>query len=77
MVTQPDADRAAAHGVTASKIFGNADPAHLVAANALYEAGRLKPHVMAAYPLAEVVPAFRQLAARQSRGKIVLTIASE
>lgn len=42
---------------------------------AWYEAGRLRPHISATYPLEQAADALRALLARQTTGKIVLTVA--
>lgn len=41
---------------------------------ALYEAGRIRPHVSATFPLAQAGDALALLASRKSTGKIVVTI---
>jgi NADPH:quinone reductase len=41
---------------------------------ALYTAGKIKPHVSNAYPLAEAATAIRELMDRKAQGKVVVTI---
>lgn len=41
---------------------------------ALYEAGKIRPRISAAYPLAEAADALREIEERKVRGKIVLTV---
>jgi NADPH2:quinone reductase len=41
---------------------------------ALYAAGKIKPHVSAAYPLAEAGKAITDLAERRAQGKVVVTM---
>lgn len=39
-----------------------------------YEAGRLKPHISAVYPLADAAKALRVLSSRQAKGKLILQV---
>ena len=41
---------------------------------ALYAAGKIKPHVSKAYPLAEAGKAITDLAERRAQGKVVVTM---
>ena len=43
----------------------------------LYEAGKIKPVVMHAYPLARIRDALHALATRKTYGKVVLTIGAQ
>lgn len=58
--------------------FWRRDPAANAANNralvALYEAGQIRPHVSARYPLERAGEAIAHLAARAARGKIVVTM---
>ena len=58
--------------------FWRKDPAANAANNralvALYEAGKVRPHVSARYPLERAPEAIARLAARTAQGKIVVTI---
>jgi len=48
--------------------------ANFAALLALYEQGRLKPHVSATFPLAQVPQAMQALLSRKTTGKVVITV---
>jgi NADPH2:quinone reductase len=57
---------------TAKDPKGNAE--NIKELMALYAAGKIKPHVSAAYPLAEAGKAITDLAERRAQGKVVVTM---
>ncbi|MFB7125897.1 NADP-dependent oxidoreductase [Kitasatospora sp. NPDC056273] len=68
------AERAAELGVTAKALLVEHDRAGMAAIAALVEAGQLRPHVSATYPLAEAAKAHAEGETGRVTGKLVLTV---
>ncbi|QEI06611.1 NADP-dependent oxidoreductase [Pigmentiphaga aceris] len=74
LVAEPSAEKAAARGVRAYRIFGNRDRSTLETVDGFYEAGKLKPRIMQRFPLEQAVDALKLVATGQAQGKIVLDL---
>ena len=75
-VEHPSAEKASEFGITAARVFCQPSGKQLAEINLLIEAGKLKTHVAAILPLAEVKKAHELSQSGRTRGKIVLQIAA-
>jgi NADPH:quinone reductase-like Zn-dependent oxidoreductase len=71
---QPSQADAQAHGVRAAGIFVQPNPSQLNEIAALVDAGKVKPNIDAAFPLAEAAKAHELGQTNHVRGKIVLQV---
>jgi NADPH:quinone reductase-like Zn-dependent oxidoreductase len=71
---QPSQEEAKAHGVRATGIFVQPNPSQLQEIAGLVDAGKLKPHVEAVFPLSEAAKAHEMSQTLHVRGKIVLRV---
>ena len=71
----PSAEDAARHGVRQTMMWVQANPAQLAEIAGLADAGQLKVHLEAVFPLEEAAKAHELSATGQARGKIVLRVA--
>lgn len=71
---QPSQEEAKAHGVRAAGIFVQPNPSQLAEIAGLVDAGKLKPHVEAVFPLSEAAKAQELSQTLHVRGKIVLRV---
>lgn len=69
---QPDSKTAAQFGVEAAGILVYPDGRQMAEIAALVDAGNLRPHVEAVYPLSEVAVAHEHVQGGHTRGKVVL-----
>ena len=74
IVGPPDQAKLKARGATGTALLVRPNGAQLAELAALIDAGKIKPHVSATFPLAEIAKAFEQSQSGRTRGKIVLTI---
>jgi NADPH:quinone reductase-like Zn-dependent oxidoreductase len=74
-VGQPDAQRASAQGVRALFFMTHPDAGQLSEISALIEAGKVRPRVQSAFPLAEVRMAQGRVEHEHTQGKVVLKMA--
>lgn len=71
---QPSVEEAQAHGVRAAGVFVQPNPAQLADIAALVDAGKVKPHVDAVFPLSAAAKAHELSQTNHVRGKIVLRV---
>ena len=72
-----DEKKLSEHGLRGTSMLVKPDAAELREITALIEAGKVKPHVGATFPLSEARKAQEQLEAGGTRGKIVLVTATK
>ena len=73
-LSQPSAERARARHIRAERYTARPDGAALSSIGELIESGKVRPHVLAIYPLEDAAEAQRRLESDHVRGKIVLEI---
>jgi NADPH:quinone reductase-like Zn-dependent oxidoreductase len=74
-LTEPSQDRAKALGVTAMRYTVEPDGEELAEIGRLADAGKLKPHVQATFPLEQAADALASVERGHTAGKVVLTCA--
>ena len=74
IVQPPDEATAKSFGVRAAMAGAYPDPGILTEVAGLIDAGKIKPHVSKVFPLSEARQAQELIAARHTRGKIVLQV---
>jgi NADPH:quinone reductase-like Zn-dependent oxidoreductase len=72
---EPSQEEAAARGVTATSYVAQPNGHELDEIARLIDSGKVRPHVEAVFPLAEVRAAQRRLELEHAQGKVVLTVA--
>ncbi|MBR0847220.1 NADP-dependent oxidoreductase [Bradyrhizobium diazoefficiens] len=72
-LTEPSQDRANALGVTAMRYTVEPDGAELAEIGRLADAGKLKPHIQATFPLEQAAQALATVERGHTAGKVVLT----
>ncbi|MGY3478525.1 NADP-dependent oxidoreductase [Bradyrhizobium ottawaense] len=74
-LTEPSQDRAKALGVTAMRYTVEPDGEELAEIGRLADAGKLKPHIQATFPLEQAAEALASVERGHTAGKVVLTCA--
>jgi NADPH:quinone reductase-like Zn-dependent oxidoreductase len=73
-LTQPSPERARARHIRAERYTAQPSGAALSSIGELIESGKVRPHVLAIYPLEDAAEAQQRLESDHVRGKIVLEI---
>ncbi|MFN0012734.1 MAG: NADP-dependent oxidoreductase [Phycisphaerales bacterium] len=74
IVGPPDQAKLQARGATGAGILVKPSGKQLAELAAFIDTGKVKPHVSATFPLADIAKAFEQSQTGRTRGKIVLTV---